>query len=345
MDRIVEVEKIVEKFVPVEVPSKTETKIVVREVGEKHPHVHTCRVMLAPCLLRCTRIPTLVKIISSYNNLWHFPEVPVEIKVPYPVERVVEQTVIKEVEVIREVPVVVEKLVEKVVTKEVPVERIVYRELPADAYIERSKYEALEREVWRLQELLQGHGAPSHVATASCASRAISPQPASPASHLGLPGVGTRVSHSEFDASTSPVGQASLSSQPRFVLPASPGSPLRASPIAQTQLSHAATELQAMRAHDSVVKMVGLGISLARGAEDVSTFVTGTIPGYAAHTSGQVYVNDVLEHVDDIAVQDLSLEQIKRLTVGPENTVCALSIRRGDQRLHVHLVRRGAEPL
>ena len=84
---------------------------------------------------------------------------------------------------------------------------------------------------------------------------------------------------------------------------------------------------------------------MARGAEDVSTFVTGTIPGYAAHTSGQVYVNDVLEHVDDIAVQDLSLEQIKRLTVGPENTVCALSIRRGDERLHVHLVRRGAEPL
>jgi hypothetical protein len=40
-------------------------------------------------------------------------------QVPYPVERIVEQPVIKEVEVIREVPVVVEKTVEKVVTKEV----------------------------------------------------------------------------------------------------------------------------------------------------------------------------------------------------------------------------------
>ena len=61
VDRIVEVEKIVEKFVPVEVPSKTETKIVVREVGEKYPHVHNCRVMLAPCLLHCARIPTLCR--------------------------------------------------------------------------------------------------------------------------------------------------------------------------------------------------------------------------------------------------------------------------------------------
>ena len=40
-------------------------------------------------------------------------------QVPYPVERIVEQPVIKEVEVIKEVPVVIEKTVEKVVTKEV----------------------------------------------------------------------------------------------------------------------------------------------------------------------------------------------------------------------------------
>ena len=42
-----------------------------------------------------------------------------EIKVPVPVEKVVERTVVQEVEVIREVPVPVEKIVERVVTKEV----------------------------------------------------------------------------------------------------------------------------------------------------------------------------------------------------------------------------------
>ena len=44
---------------------------------------------------------------------------PVEIKVPVPVEKIVERTVVQEVEVIREVPVPVEKIVERVVTKEV----------------------------------------------------------------------------------------------------------------------------------------------------------------------------------------------------------------------------------
>ncbi len=42
-----------------------------------------------------------------------------EIKVPVPVEKIVERTVVQEVEVIREVPVPVEKIVERVVTKEV----------------------------------------------------------------------------------------------------------------------------------------------------------------------------------------------------------------------------------
>jgi hypothetical protein len=46
-------------------------------------------------------------------------QVPVEIKVPVPVEKIIERTVVQEVEVIREVPVPVEKIVERVVTKEV----------------------------------------------------------------------------------------------------------------------------------------------------------------------------------------------------------------------------------
>jgi hypothetical protein len=52
----------------------------------------------------------LSRVLSSFLRL---------AQVPYPVERIVEQPVIKEVEVIREVPVVIEKTVEKVVTKEV----------------------------------------------------------------------------------------------------------------------------------------------------------------------------------------------------------------------------------
>ena len=33
----------------------------------------------------------------------------------------------------------------KTPVKQIPVERVVYRELPMDGYIEKSKYEALER--------------------------------------------------------------------------------------------------------------------------------------------------------------------------------------------------------
>jgi len=93
---------------------------------------------------------------------------------------------------------------------------------------------------------------------------------------------------------------------------------------------------------DGAVKMVGLGLSLARSSVGKTTYVTGTIPGYAAHRSGQLFVNDILEAVDEVDVSALDLEEIKRLTVGPQNTVCALTVRRADKQLHLHLVRQAA---
>jgi hypothetical protein len=40
----------------------------------------------------------------------------------------------------------------------------------------------------------------------------------------------------------------------------------------------------------------------------------GTIPGYAAHRSGKLFVNDILVSVDEVDVTQLDLEEIKKLT-------------------------------
>jgi len=273
---IVYQEKIVEKFVPVEMPPQIETKIVVREV-----------------------------------------EVPVEIKVPYPVERIVEQIVIKEVEVIKEVSVVVEKTVEIVVTKEVPVERIVYRELPMDLYIERSKYEALEREVKRLQLLVESKDHAPRTSTSGADFTSMETTYKAGSTYNTNAVHDTRTSYQE--ESSQLYNSQLYNSQPMVMR----------------------SEVSATSVREGT-KMVGLGLSLARSSMGKTTYVTGTIPGYAAHRSGQLFVNDILEAVDEVDVMALDLEEIKRLTVGPENTVCALSIKRADKQLHVHLVRQAA---
>lgn len=217
-------------------------------------------------------------------------------QVPYPVERIVEQPVIKEVEVIKEVVVVVEKTVEKVVTKEVPVERVVYRELPMDSYIEKSKYEALEREVRRLQKLLEQKEYESRNSTMSSVHFPVT--------------------------SPSPIKKVYPEEAPLYN--SRPRDSYQGSPKPQD-------------------KMVGLGLSLSRSSMERTTYVTGTIPGYAAHHSGKLFVDDILEAVDDVDVSALNLEEIKGLTVGPENSVCALTLRRAERQLAVHLVRKAAE--
>ena len=47
--------------------------------------------------------------------------------------------------------------------------------------------------------------------------------------------------------------------------------------------------------------------------------------------------------VDEADISQLDLEDIKRLTVGPENTVSALCVKRGGEEVHVHLIRQAAE--
>ena len=77
--------------------------------------------------------------------------------------------------------------------------------------------------------------------------------------------------------------------------------------------------------------MVGLGLALERHNNDRQTFVEQIIPGFAAFKSNQFQTGDVVVAVDQQNVEELDLDAIRQLTVGPENTFCTLQMMRGSR--------------
>ena len=121
------------KEVPVEKEVIVE-KIVIKEVDViihillKHA-AFVCDALCIDTTIACFNLPCsaccrdLPSFMPSHLHLHPLRQVPVEIRVPVTVEKVVERTVVQEVEVIREVPVPIEKIVERVVTKEVHIHK------------------------------------------------------------------------------------------------------------------------------------------------------------------------------------------------------------------------------
>jgi len=82
---------------------------------------------------------------------------------------------------------------------------------------------------------------------------------------------------------------------------------------------------------------VGLGIGLQQ--QDGYAIVDEVLPGFGASMSGQVQVGDVIRSIDGISIVGRDLETIRRLTLGPEGSICNLLIYRGGMNV-VALVRR-----
>ena len=57
------------------------------------------------------------------------------------------------------------------------------------------------------------------------------------------------------------------------------------------------------------------------------------------HTYISIYIHTYIHTYIHCVCVCVEQEDIKKLTVGPENTVCALTLRRHDKLLTVHLVR------
>ena len=85
-----------------------------------------------------------------------------------------------------------------------------------------------------------------------------------------------------------------------------------------------------------------MGLSLERrsGDRSMNVYVERVVPHFAADISGEVFVDDIVEAVDNMDIRGLGLDQIKRLTIGPEKTPVKLDIRReGQGRFSVTLWR------
>ena len=72
---------------------------------------------------------------------------------------------------------------------------------------------------------------------------------------------------------------------------------------------------------------VGLGVAVIRDLKGLLR-VTRIVPGYAAHKSEQVRINDVVEAIDGEQVEGMDLTAVRRLLVGLEGTMCSLRISR-----------------
>jgi len=86
-------------------------------------------------------------------------------------------------------------------------------------------------------------------------------------------------------------------------------------------------------------RMVGLGLALGRLDGSTQTFVEQIIPGFAAWKSNQFQVNDILVAVDQRPVDNLEMDVIRSLTIGPESTFCTLQMMRGQRYYAVTLQR------
>lgn len=92
-------------------------------------------------------------------------------------------------------------------------------------------------------------------------------------------------------------------------------------------------------AESAPARMVGLGLALGRMDGSTQTFVEQIIPGFAAWKSNQFQVNDILVAVDQRPVDNLEMDVIRSLTIGPESTFCTLQMMRGQRYYAVTLQR------
>ena len=63
------------------------------------------------------------------------------------------------------------------------------------------------------------------------------------------------------------------------------------------------------------------------------------VPGFAAERSGQIREGDTVVAVDGVAVEGVPLDEIRRLTVGPEGTAVTVEMLRSGQPFAVTLLR------
>jgi C-terminal processing protease CtpA/Prc len=73
--------------------------------------------------------------------------------------------------------------------------------------------------------------------------------------------------------------------------------------------------------------------------QDNTTIVERIIPGFAAERSGRFQIGDVVEAVNGVQVQGLSLDAIKNLTIGPEGSTVQVEAWRSGQPFVVTLQR------
>jgi len=50
---------------------------------------------------------------------------------------------------------------------------------------------------------------------------------------------------------------------------------------------------------------------------------------------GNFYVNDIIISIDDVAVDNLHLDEVKRLTIGPEGSHCVVTVLRARRRFEI----------
>lgn len=81
---------------------------------------------------------------------------------------------------------------------------------------------------------------------------------------------------------------------------------------------------------DPPPRLVGVGLLVERDHQDYSkTRVAEVLPGYAADDNGVIQIDDQIEEVDGLPINKLSLDEVRRLILGEEGSICSLKIFRG----------------
>ncbi len=73
--------------------------------------------------------------------------------------------------------------------------------------------------------------------------------------------------------------------------------------------------------------------------QDNTTVVERIIPGFAAERSGRFQVGDVVQAINGMQVQGMSLDAIKNLTIGPEGSAVQVEAWRSGKPFAVTLQR------
>eukprot|EP00286_Rhodomonas_abbreviata_P023749 CAMPEP_0181294034 /NCGR_PEP_ID=MMETSP1101-20121128/3381_1 /TAXON_ID=46948 /ORGANISM="Rhodomonas abbreviata, Strain Caron Lab Isolate" /LENGTH=558 /DNA_ID=CAMNT_0023398657 /DNA_START=116 /DNA_END=1792 /DNA_ORIENTATION=- len=307
------VDKIVFKEVPVPVDKIVyqDRMVEIERVIEKEVMVPTLveRVVEVEKLVPVTKEVPVEKIVEVVKQI----EVPVE-KIVY-VDKIVEKEVIKYVDKIieKEVPVYIDKIVEKEkiveVTKEVPVERIVVKEIPVDRIIEKIVEVKVDRLVIKEVPVEVEKIVERQVEVEKIVYKEPEEEPQMR---------NKKSSDQKVQRSAPPPPQPVRSAPPPPPpVPATPPPPPR--PVLK--------------------RSVGLGLQLERGSDSQTTYIHEIIPGFAAFRSGRFKVGDIVVSVDSQAVDGWDLEQIKRLTVGEEGSLCTVELQRGSHFFFVTLER------